>query len=71
MRIRRASSKAAVIWQALTVPTPLLEIILDNRTRIIEYPQILENAKRNPSATPEVLRLAQEIETEFLGSKRK
>jgi hypothetical protein len=56
---------------ALSASPHLLEIILDNRTRILEFPQILENIRSNPSATLEVLRLAKEIEETFLGSKRK
>jgi hypothetical protein len=56
---------------ALTVPVHLLEMILDNRVRLIEFPDILENVKRNPCATPEIQRLVQEIEVEFLGDKRK
>lgn len=54
-----------------TVPAHLLETILDNRTRLIECPQILESAKQNPSATPEIRRLVQEIEAEFFGGKKK
>jgi hypothetical protein len=49
----------------------LLEAILDNRVRIIEFPSILENIRRNPSAGARVIGLVQEIETEFLGEKRK
>jgi hypothetical protein len=56
---------------ALTVPSPLLETILDNRNRIIQSPKILENIRQNPSATSEIQRLALEIETEFLGGKKK
>lgn len=56
---------------AVSVPAFLLDKILDNRVRILEFPGILENAKRNPSATPEILRLIQEIETDFLGDKKK
>jgi hypothetical protein len=55
---------------ALTVPRHLLEAILDNRVRIIEFPSILENIRQNPSITPEIQRLVQEIEIEFLGSKK-
>jgi hypothetical protein len=55
---------------ARTVPAHLLEKILDNRVRILEFPDILESIKQNLSATPEIRRLIQEIETEFLGSKK-
>ncbi len=56
---------------ARTVPAPLLDSVLDNRVRLIGSPDILEGIRQNPSATPEALRLAQEIETEFLGAKKK
>jgi hypothetical protein len=56
---------------AIAVPAHLLQAILDNRTRIINSPHILENVRRNPSATPEIQRLIQEIEVEFFGAKRK
>jgi hypothetical protein len=56
---------------ALTVPAHLLEAILDNRTRIIESKHILDNVRRNPSATSEIQRWIQEIEVEFFGAKRK
>ena len=56
---------------ALSVPAHLLEAILDNRTRIINSQHILDNVRCNPSATPEIQRLIQEIEVEFFGAKRK
>ena len=56
---------------ALTVPESLLETILYNRVRILEFPSILGNVKLNPYMTPEVQRLVREIEAEFFGSKRK
>jgi hypothetical protein len=56
---------------AATIPLHLLEALLDNRVRIIEFPSILDGIRNNPAATPEVLRLAQEIEVEFLGGKKK
>jgi hypothetical protein len=56
---------------ALTVHAHLLEAILDNRTRIINSQDILDNIRRNPSATSEILRLVQEIDVEFFGAKRK
>ena len=70
--IANPSSPAKSVKElALTVPAPLLEKILDNRVRILEFPDILGSAKRNPFATPEILRVIQEIEVEFLGSKKK
>jgi len=56
---------------ALTASVELLEAILDNRTRILEFPAILESIRRNPSANARILGLVMEIETEFLGEKRK
>ena len=52
-------------------PLALLDAILDNRTRILEFPKILESIRRNPSIDVRILGLVQEIETEFLGEKRK
>jgi hypothetical protein len=66
-----ASPGKLVQMLALTVPAPLLEKILDNRVRILEFPSILSTVKRNPFATPEIRRVIQEIEVEFLGSKKK
>jgi hypothetical protein len=66
-----SSSDKIIASLALTAPQQLLEAILDNRTRIIDFPHILENVRLNPSATPEILRVAQEIEVEFLGGKRR
>jgi len=70
--IANPSASGKLIASLATFVSPqLLEIILDNRTRIIESPEILENIRKNPAATPENLRLAQEIEVEFLRGKRK
>ncbi len=56
---------------ALRAPAALLEPILDNRMRILKFPDILECVKRNPAAPPEILRRAREIEAEFFGRKKK
>jgi hypothetical protein len=66
-----AASGNTIESLALSVPASLLDKILDNRVRILEFPAILENAKKNPHATPEVCRLIQEIEFEFFGDKKK
>jgi hypothetical protein len=55
---------------ASKVPAHLLEIILDNRTRLLESPGILRQIKLNPEATPEIHRIIREIETEFFGAKK-
>jgi len=55
---------------AMTVTVPVLETILENRARIVEFPGILRSIKLNPSLTPDLRRLAQEIEIEFFGGKK-
>jgi hypothetical protein len=54
---------------ASSLPPELLETMLYNRTRILEFPAILENIKANPAVTPQILGLVREIETEFFGDK--
>jgi len=66
-----SSSGETIARLALTVPLTLIDAILDNRTRILEFPAILESIRRNPSADARILGIVQEIETEFLGEKRK
>ena len=66
-----SSPAGSISLLAQTVPAHLLEAILDNRNRLIDSPEILERILLNPSATPEIRRLAQEIENEFLGGKRR
>ncbi len=56
---------------ALKVTGILLEAILVNRMRLLEWPTILANIKLNPAATPEVTRQVREIEVEFFGGKKK
>jgi hypothetical protein len=56
---------------SLSLPPQLLSIVLDNRVRILEYPDILKNIKFNPLATPDIKRLVGEIETEFFGDKKR
>jgi hypothetical protein len=55
---------------ALTVTPSVLETILENRARIVEFPGILRNIKLNPSLTPELRLVVQEIETEFFSGKK-
>src|SRR5205823_880250 len=47
-----------------------VEIILYNRVRLLEFPEILAGIKLNPNATADSLRLVREIETEFFGAKK-
>jgi hypothetical protein len=56
---------------ASLVPAPLLETILYNRVRLLDFPEILQCIKDNPAATPQILGQVQEIETEFFGSKQR
>ena len=56
---------------ASAAPLNLLDSILDNRTRILEFPAILESIRGNPAVNARILGIIQEIETEFLGEKRK
>jgi len=56
---------------SLTLTPELLGYVLDNRIRVLEHPGILRNIKLNPLATKDIQRLVQEIETEFLGNKKK
>ncbi len=65
------SPRESLAALALNVPRPLLEALLDNRARILEFPEILDNIKRNSDTTPEIERQIQEIETEFFGDKKK
>ncbi len=65
-----ASSEEIVASIASFAPADLLEAILDNRMRLLKFPAILEKIKRNPVATAEILRLVQEIETEFFSAKK-
>ena len=55
---------------AMTVTAPVLETILENRARIVDFPGILRSIKLNPSLTPDLRRVVQEIETEFFGGKK-
>jgi len=66
-----SASGEAVARLASAVPANLLDSILDNRTRILEFPAILDGIRNNPAASARVLGIVQEIETEFLGEKRK
>jgi len=66
-----SASGETIARMAASATQSVLESILDNRTRILEFPAILENIRRNPSANARILGLIQEIETEFLGEKRK
>lgn len=63
----------AAIISALAgrVGAPLLEIILYNRTRLLEHSEILEKIRDNPEATPQIIGQIREIETEFFGAKQR
>jgi hypothetical protein len=65
-----ATPAKCVALLAQEVSTSLLEIILYNRVRLLEFPEILAGIKLNPNATADILRLVREIETEFFGAKK-
>ena len=62
---------AMIASLAAHVAAPLLEAILYNRTRLLESPEILQSVKLNPAAATQILRLVEEIETEFFRSKKR
>jgi hypothetical protein len=65
-----ATPAETIATLASVVPADLLDRILDNRVRLLESPAILESVRRNPSATPQILRQVREIEQEFFSGKR-
>jgi hypothetical protein len=56
---------------AKTVPPQLLEAILYNRVRLLEFPGILRGIKSNPVVTPQIKSLVEQIESEFFGGKKR
>jgi len=66
-----ATPGEAIEKLAPVVPGPLLETILINRVRLLEFPGILKNVRQNPAATPQILGLVTEIEFEFFSGKKK
>jgi hypothetical protein len=66
-----AAGGTVVAALAARAGTALLETILYNRMRLLEFPEILQNLKLNPSATPQILGTVREIEAEFFGSKKR
>jgi hypothetical protein len=66
-----AASGTVVATLAARVSAPLLETILYNRMRLLEFPEILQNLKLNPAATPQILGTVREIEAEFFSSKKR
>jgi len=69
--ILNPSTPASVIENlAATVSAAALETLLLNKVRLIESPQIVANIKRNSSATAEILRQLQELESEFFSGKQ-
>jgi len=56
---------------ARTVPPHLLEAILYNRVRLLEFPGILRGIRSNPVVTPQIKILVEQIESEFFGAKKK
>ena len=66
-----STSGETIARLAAVADSALLDAILDNRKRILEFPAILESIRGNTAANARILGLVQEIETEFLGEKRK
>jgi hypothetical protein len=65
-----STPESMIALLASQVRAELLEAILDNRVRILQFPEILESAKRNPNVTSGVRRLIQEIDAEFFSGKK-
>jgi hypothetical protein len=60
---------SAIAKVASNVSAALIELIMINRIRLLEFPDILENIKNNPSCPPQVQGTIQEIEAEFFSKK--
>jgi hypothetical protein len=69
--LNQESSGSIIAKLASHVAAPLLETILYNRMRLLDFPEILQEIKNNPAAAPQILGQVQEIETEFFGSKQR
>lgn len=65
-----ATQDQSIANLASRVQAQLLELILFNRVRLLQTPEILERIKQNPNGTTQIQRLIQEIENEFFGSKK-
>ncbi len=65
-----AAPGKAVAKLAARVAPPLMEIILYNRVRLIQSPEILSGIKNNPAITTQIQVLVQEIENEYFTSKQ-
>ncbi|NWG13629.1 MAG: hypothetical protein HXY20_08855 [Acidobacteria bacterium] len=66
----RATPPGAIARLAQEVQERLLELILENRVRLLQSPEIVQKIRLNPSATPRILRQVQEIEQEFFSGKQ-
>ncbi len=69
--LNQESSGSIIAKLASHVAAPLLETILYNRMRLLDFPEILQEIKNNPAATARILGQVQEIETEFFGTKQR
>ncbi len=56
---------------AARVAAPLLELILYNRARLTQYPEILQGIRINPAISPSILGMIREIEAELFGEKKR
>lgn len=59
----------AIAKLASQVSVSLLDLIMINRVRLLEFPDILENIKHNPSSSLQIQRIVREIESEFFSKK--
>jgi hypothetical protein len=65
-----AASGKSIATLAARVPATLMETILYNRVRLLEFPEIINGLKNNPAITNQIQVLVQEVESEFFSSKK-
>jgi hypothetical protein len=65
-----SASGKSIATLAARVPSALMETILYNRVRLIEFPEIISGLKNNPAITNQIQVLVQEVESEFFSSKK-
>lgn len=60
----------AIARLALSARSNLLELILENRMRLLEFPEILFSIKNNTQSSPSIRQMIQDIESEFVGTTK-
>ncbi len=68
--LNSATPPSAISKLASTISAALLETLLLNKVRLLEFPDILGKIKLNSRSTAQVLRQVQEIESEFFAGKQ-